>query len=136
MRQTSQRTRIKKVLAEANKHYNADDIFELVNQDQNLKAISKATVYRALNSMYEQKEILKIMKGNVAYFDGNISKHYHFICEKCHEIIDVNYPGLDDFEDFIQSNYNVKVSGYEINVTGICEKCLREGEKSNGIKRK
>ena len=136
MRQTNQRTRIKKVLDCLNQHYNADDIYDLVNQDDTLKPIAKATVYRTLNSLYENGEILKIMKGNVAYFDGNAKKHYHFICDECNSILDMDLPDFDDLGGIIQSKYNVKVRDYEINVSGICEKCLEKGEKSNGIKGK
>ena len=57
------------------------------------------------------------------HFDNLNELHKHFICEKCHNIIDVM--------DNIKLDYKIgnnKIVDYEINFIGICEDCLKKEE--------
>jgi len=124
MRNTYQRKKVKSVLDKDNVHLSADSIFELVNQEDDLPKVSRATVYRTLNTLYENGEILKIVSGNVAYYDGNPIKHHHFICENCGVIIDVPLKYKEELNREIESKMNVKIKVHETIFYGLCNKCL------------
>lgn len=80
------------------------------------------TIYRNLNLLLEQNKIIKIKTSDDKdRYDAKRGKHYHFICDKCHKIIDV----YDDININISLGKN-KVNDYQITFTGLCEECLRK----------
>ena len=60
---------------------------EAVKKD--MPAISLATVYRNLNSLADNGEILKLEINGEAHYDGFCHLHSHFVCNECGKIIDI-----------------------------------------------
>lgn len=121
MRNTRQRNLILNIVNNSYDHLNAESIYEIARKT--LPNISLGTVYRNLNQLLEMKKIKKIKMADGDRFDNLNEKHNHFICEKCHKIIDV--------KDNIMLNFKIgnnKIVDYEINFTGICEDCLKKEE--------
>ena len=71
--------------------------------------------------------ILKITsEANSEHYDGNIDNHYHFMCESCHHIYDVDIPYLNDIEKVETEEYSRSIQ--EINhydYLGNLERSLR-----------
>lgn len=67
-------------------HPSADAVYQAVKK--RLPRISLGTVYRVINNLKEKGEIIEI-PSEVTRYDGNISPHLHFICEKCVNIFDI-----------------------------------------------
>lgn len=83
--------------------------------------ISLATVYRNLNKLAENNIIKKIQGLDASdRFDHNTHEHYHFICEKCRRVYDVNLELLSYINDKI-NDYNVK--SFDLLLKGICNNC-------------
>lgn len=83
--------------------------------------ISLATVYRNLNKLAESSIIKKIQGLDASdRFDHNTHEHYHFICEKCRRVYDVNLELLSYINDKVK-DYNIK--SFDLLLKGICNNC-------------
>ena len=122
-RSTKQKRIILEYLRSVKNHPTAEDIFEGVKRK--FPSISLATVYRNLESFCEQGLVLEI-DGDVRRFDGDISDHQHFICDKCGKAFDL-------FEsEFKMKNVSEhckdigSVRDYRVYFYGVCDKCGRK----------
>jgi Fe2+ or Zn2+ uptake regulation protein len=87
-RMTNQRIKILNYLKGVKSHPTAETVYNAVRKD--LPAISLATVYRNLNLLAEQGEIIRLEIGGEYRFDGDMCGHQHFICTKCRKVFDVS----------------------------------------------
>jgi len=122
MRNTVQRQIILEAVSELAIHPTAEDVYLLIAKKH--PAISKATVYRNLDVATKSGEIISIgVFDGATRFDHNNTKHYHFVCESCKEIIDVPYFDLNEkllpFPDF-------SINKIELTLRGICKKCNKD----------
>lgn len=133
---TLQRIVILNYLMSSSKHPTADQIFNDINQDQNV-TISKATVYNTLNYFIEKNLVIKVMtsKCTQPHYDYFLKPHFHLICSKCGKIIDANYDNFNnDLNHMVleaQKN-EFKVSNESINLYGVCKTCLENDEEDSG----
>jgi Fe2+ or Zn2+ uptake regulation protein len=120
-RNTIQRQAIFDSVRELNIHATAEQVYEHVVKKH--PAISKATVYRNLGQMADTGELLNIGSfcGSVRY-DHNCRSHYHFICERCKRVFDVNdyFPGL---ADNLTGMDGFEITGYILTFSGLCREC-------------
>jgi len=122
-RNTVQRQLVLNAVKELNSHSTADQIFEYVAKIH--PSISKATVYRNLNLLVESNELLNIgiFQGSARY-DHNCHGHYHFMCEGCNKVFDVE----GNFSDIIHrvgETDGFNVSSYYLSFSGLCKECQR-----------
>ena len=92
---------LKHILSEKN-HPSVDKIYnELVKE---MPTLSKTTVYNTLN-LFSGVNIVRIITidENEARYDGNVSDHGHFKCEKCGSIYDFEIRNLDLETDDLSS---------------------------------
>lgn len=121
MRSTKQKNLILDIINNSCSHPTALDIYNLCKRD--IPNISLGTVYRNLNCLVDNGEIVRIkMPNNIDRYDKNFYKHAHFICIKCNNVIDIN----ENFS-FINDFSCGQVLDYEINFKGICKNCKKEG---------
>ncbi len=120
-RNTIQRQLIFDAVKKLDIHATAEQVYEYVSREH--PTISKATVYRNLSQMAEAGELLNIGTfWGATHYDHNLGKHYHFICDECGRVFDV-----DDFFPEIDKRI-VQMEGFEIkshNLTfsGLCPEC-------------
>jgi Fur family peroxide stress response transcriptional regulator len=87
-RDTKQRRVVYDTIKSTHSHPTADWIFEKVRRQ--LPKVSLGTVYRNLGVLKEEGLVREIYGNDRrAHFDADISKHAHFICSGCDQIIDV-----------------------------------------------
>src|SRR5512135_2658698 len=99
-RMTKQKRVILEVLKNTKSHPTADWVYDKVKKK--IPNISLGTVYRNLNILKSQGEITELCYGKgFSRFDGNASHHYHFTCEQCGRILDVETPPFTDMEESI-----------------------------------
>ena len=120
-RNTVQRQLILSAVKELDCHATAEQVYGHVVQ--NHPTISKATVYRNLSHMSESGELINIgsFYGSTRY-DHICRDHYHFACEMCKRIFDVE----GDFSDIIARAG--KADGFDIarchvTFSGLCRDC-------------
>ena len=87
-RMTKQRRIILDELRKVTSHPTADELYEIVRR--RLPRISLGTVYRNLEVLSENGEVLKLESaGSQKRFDGDVSDHCHVRCVRCGKVGDV-----------------------------------------------
>ncbi len=120
-RNTIQRQLILDAVKALNIHATAEQVYGRVAAGH--PSISKATVYRNLNQMAEAGELLNIgsIKG-ASHYDHNCHRHYHFICERCEKVFDV-----DDFhqelDEGVSNMDGFQIKGHSLIFNGLCPEC-------------
>lgn len=120
---TPQRILIYKKLKEANRHFTAEDIYEMIKDE--IPSISISTIYRTLK-YFEDKGLIFSMPAAREYgltiFDSNDELHHHFICKVCGNIWDI--PAEE-----IRTEVKGKIPGTSENLSvvikGICNRCKK-----------
>ena len=121
-RNTPQRKIIIEEMRKVFTHPTADEIFQMV-QARNPK-IGRATVYRNLDHLEKEGEILRLQtKGGKARYDGHAKPHCHLVCKECSTVIDVfdiDFGKLES-KEVRSSGFQIKTRNLEI--PGICKSC-------------
>ena len=122
-RRSKQRDQILELLRSTGIHPTASWIYD--NLKNEFPDLSMGTVYRNLNILIEQGLVKKIDFGSTFdRFDANIGPHYHFICENCGSIIDLELPIDDELNEMINNFTNFKANRHRIEFFGLCDSCL------------
>ena len=123
-RKTKQKEAILEVLRGTNSHPTADWVYNEVRKD--IPNISLGTVYRNLRMLREGGEILELdLCGTLARFDARRDNHYHFRCEKCGRVFDVDMPVDEEMDRKATQNTGFKISCHRLEFRGICRECQR-----------
>ncbi len=121
-RMTRQRRIILEVLRNTTSHPTADWIYEKVKEK--IPNISLGTVYRNLKTLKEMGEIMELNYGSsFSRFDGNPKDHYHFVCEKCGKVYDVNMPVDETLNEKASQATGYKVYYHRCEFHGLCKEC-------------
>ena len=119
-----QREAIKSYLAHTKEHPTADTVY--MNIRNTYPNISLGTVYRNLNLLAEQGEILKInCQDGSDRFDGNPKPHYHFLCTKCGRVLDLEMESIDHINVIANASFRRKVEGHTTYFYGLCPDCCK-----------
>ena len=122
LKYSRQRESIKEFLTGRTDHPTADFVYE--NMKQIYPNISLGTVYRNLAQLAENGDILKIStSANKEHFDGFVHRHFHFVCNKCDKIYDVDLDGMDEIKNQAAEKLNADIEDYSLIFYGICENC-------------
>ena len=121
---TPQRVSIYQELLKATDHPSIDEIFKRVRKS--LPNVSFDTVYRTALSLSEIG-IIDIIEGysGSKRFDGNIARHHHFHCIRCHKIVDFDSEYYDKVEIPAELQSKFKVLTQRIMLEGICDTCRK-----------
>jgi len=126
-RTTKQKRMILEVLKSTNTHPTADWVYEKVRKK--IPSISIGTVYRNLNILKAQGQILELNFGKgFSRYDGTPDNHYHFTCEECGRVLDVDAPLAHELDGKVEESMNVTVSRHRLEFYGVCEECSLTGK--------
>jgi Fe2+ or Zn2+ uptake regulation protein len=124
-RRSKQREAIVRVLKGTKSHPTADWVYEQVRKE--IPSISLGTVYRNLKMMKEQGEILELgSAGGLGRFDGNSHNHYHFRCDRCGRVYDIDEPIDRTIDQRVAERTGFKVSHHRLEFRGLCNDCRVE----------
>lgn len=91
MRYSRQREIIKDILKGRCDHPTADMLYASAREI--VPDISLGTVYRNLKLLSDEGSILTLeTEDKKLHYDGDTSKHSHFICKSCGKVIDLFFP--------------------------------------------
>lgn len=116
------REEIIRVLESSDMHPTANWIYDQLKVDN--PSLSLGTVYRNLGILVEQGVVDKLDFGST--FDRYEAKkpdHYHFICEKCGNVIDLEMPIRTDLNSEVDKIAGFKTRKHRIEFFGICDAC-------------
>ena len=122
LKYSRQREAIKEFLMKRKDHPTADMVYlGLLDKFPNL---SLGTVYRNLTLLSDTGEINRLRLGDgVDHFDGNTMPHYHFICEKCGRVMDLEAKGLDAVVALADCDFRGRIKGHVTYFYGECPDC-------------
>ena len=121
MRNSKQKDIVYKTLCENVVHPTADELYSILLEKQS--GVGVATVYRNLSKLAEAGIIRKItgLDGS-SHYDSRIEPHYHFICDECGCIKDIELSELG----FVQKTAflrDCKINTVDITLRGYCKFC-------------
>lgn len=119
-----QREAIVNALQNTTAHPTASTVYETVRET--IPNISLGTVYRNLAALAEDGQIKQLSVGDGSdHFDGDISPHSHFYCEKCGRVLDVDYVADSAYSD-LEKDYGFKVKASSLVLCGTCKDCSKD----------
>ena len=84
--------------------------------------ISLGTVYRNLRILRESANISEVCYGDTFNrFDGNTGNHYHFRCEKCGCVFDVDEAIDEELDERIALKTGFKISCHWLEFHELCK---------------
>ena len=104
-------------------HPSADLIYELVRKME--PRISLGTIYRNLNQLSENGQLLKIaVPAGGDRFDGRVEPHAHVICRRCGRLCDIETEELTAaIEERAARQSNYRIEGMSMVLYGLCSEC-------------
>jgi Fe2+ or Zn2+ uptake regulation protein len=121
-KRSRQRERILEILQNTKEHPTANWIYDRLKHE--FPNLSLGTVYRNLRILQEQGKINILDFGSTFdRFDARLDTHYHFICESCGKVYDVDIPVMEALEKKAAENLGVRIRHHRIEFYGICAEC-------------
>ena len=125
IRKSKQRDVVLEVLRKTKSHPTADWIYQEVKKS--LPRISLGTVYRNLKLLKERGEILELHYGDgQRRFDGTPENHYHFNCQVCGRVYDVEQPLKKEMEKDLAKKLGFIITHHRIEFYGFCSECREQ----------
>ena len=86
--------------------------------------LSLGTVYRNLHVLAEMGELAEIHFGSGRdRFDARPGRHYHFICRRCGEILDIEMSVHPELEKEAQEAAGFQIESHSVEFHGLCRGC-------------
>ncbi|WP_369297350.1 Fur family transcriptional regulator [uncultured Neglectibacter sp.] len=123
---SQKRMAILNVLQKTTVHPTAEWVYETLQpQYPNL---SLGTVYRNLKRFCAEGKAVSVgVIDGQEHFDGTVTPHAHFICNKCGAVLDIqrNFFGSEALQRLSESTGR-QVESASITFRGVCEHCRKE----------
>ena len=117
-----QREAILDYLCHTTSHPTAEEVYTHIQSIY--PNISLGTVYRNLALLVEHGQALKIQGDECDHFDGQTKLHYHFLCDACHRVYDVEMPPFSLLEHDAACRFPGKIRGHNVLFYGVCDNCM------------
>lgn len=128
LKYSKQRETIKNFLMTRKDHPTADCVY--MNVRKTYPNISLGTVYRNLTLLSDIGEITRLHLGSgVDHFDYDTSPHYHFYCNNCGSVIDLEMDSIEDIIDIASEHFDGMIDSHTTYFHGICSDCLKKDKK-------
>jgi len=124
-RDTKQREAILKILRNTKAHPTADQIYDEVRKI--IPNISKGTVYRNLQVLQEDGSVTELnINGTLSRYEAKQADHYHFRCEKCGRVFDLDEPVNEELNERMSRKTGFEISHHQTEFRGLCKDCQKE----------
>jgi len=121
-RNTIQKKIVYDTVTSMHNHPSAEMVYDKVAED--FQRISKATVYRILNNLADQGEIMRVrFSDGPDIYDFNNMEHYHIRCVKCGSVGDIAMPVIENIGGSVSDSGGYTVFGHMVQFYGICPRC-------------
>jgi Fur family peroxide stress response transcriptional regulator len=104
-------------------HPTADQVYARVRD--RFPNVSLGTVYRNLQKLVADEKLQVLMLGRSQHFDPLVTRHQHFICEKCGRVFDVLVDTGDEVKPAKLPHAGFKVTSHQLAFYGACKNCRR-----------
>jgi len=121
-RNSKQKEAILRLVKGTTSHPTADWVYERVRRE--IPNISLGTVYRDLRVLQQEGKILELhLPGTISRFDGRTENHYHFRCEQCGRVFDLDESVDKENDKKVARKTGFKVSYHNLEFRGLCQDC-------------
>jgi Fe2+ or Zn2+ uptake regulation protein len=120
-RNTHQRQLVMDAVKARHDHPSADQIYLDVRALD--PKISRGTVYRNLNVLVQQGEVLQVKLPHIDRFEWHAEKHYHLICQECGAVCDTQLPYDVQLDEKAATETGFTVNRHRIVFEGLCPEC-------------
>ena len=122
MKYSKQRETLLALLKASKSHPTADWLYQELRKE--FTNISLGTVYRNLNQLTDAGKIIKLDTGHgCEHYDACTQNHYHFVCEECACVQDVDMDELDAINQLAQKASGNDISSHSLIFFGKCSAC-------------
>ena len=120
---TPQREMVIGIIAHADRHMSAEEIYQELGKQT--RATNLATVYRTLDMLWEEGFACRndLSEGKIVYATFKHGPHIHLVCRQCNSIIDANPDILEPLGEQLRVQYDFKADLQHISIFGICAEC-------------
>lgn len=128
LKQTKQREIIvgEILVARAGEHFSAEDLWERLRRKKH--KISKATVYRTLNLLIDEKVVEEHDFGRgQKYYEKLVERphHDHLICVHCGQISEFENEEIEQIQQKVAKKGNFHLYYHSHKLFGACSKCYK-----------
>lgn len=120
LRNSKQRDAVLQNLSERYDHPTAEEVY--ISVKKVIPSVSLATVYRNLKLLESEGLIIKITTPDSDRFDGHTHEHYHFTCNECKQVLDIELSGGFNV-NALPKSFGGKITNHELMFYGLCENC-------------
>jgi len=101
----------------------AQEVYQLLRR--NSQAIGLTTVYRALQSLLDDKivDTLRRDDGEAIYRMCGENHHHHLVCKSCGTTIEIQANAIEKWAHQMASDHGFREVGHTAEIFGICKKC-------------
>lgn len=125
---TQQRRVILQAVLDLDTHPTADEVYSMPIVRQ--AAISRATVYRTLESLVHLGAITKACHaGGKIRYDRRKEIHHHLVCLRCDAVEDISDKKLDTISIPDTSAFGFDVKDFRVQLRGLCRRCRKMEDK-------
>jgi len=103
--------------------------------DKDKTNVSKSTVYRYLDNLYEEgavnryyNETLQAYEYQLSSKDDHCHSHLHLRCMNCGEVIHLDCGTADEFNEHIFKDHGFLIDQKNTLIVGLCNKCKGENK--------
>ena len=124
-RLTPQREMIVEIIAHAEGHLAAEDIFARVQEQT--QAVNLATIYRTLDTLVEEGLACKtdLGSGKVVYATTHHGPHLHLVCRGCGNVTEADFETISPIAAQILQRYGFYPELNHISIFGFCSQCQK-----------
>ncbi len=133
MRYSRQREAILAAVRNTTSHPTADSVYAHVRNS--IPGISLGTVYRNLRLLVDAGELRALEgPGGVARYDGCTDGHYHFRCDVCGRVLDIDEPFDVDLDGEVAARTGLEIRCHSLEFRGVCTECqAQSGARICGV---
>ena len=105
-------------------HPTAETLYNIIKKENPDTNLGIATVYRNLSKLADSG-IIKRIEGleNSEHFDHNTHIHYHFLCNQCGKVYDINESVAPNLVKNTEDETGFIITDCDIAFHGICKDC-------------
>lgn len=124
---TPQREMVVGIIAHADRHMSAEEIYRVLSKKT--QATNLATVYRTLDMLWKEGFACRndLSEGKIFYATIKHGPHIHLVCRNCNKVIDADPKILRPLDQEFTSKYGFDADLLHISIFGICTKCQTKG---------
>ena len=105
----------------------AQEIEDLLRRNEEERPVGRASIYRALELLFEQQLITRLDLGDgIARYeraDPAGEHHHHLLCDGCGQLVAFDDPALERAIDRVSDRLGMRVNHHDVVLHGACPDC-------------